>query len=246
MFLNAACPSVLNYILEDIEDELSTLTMKEAMRYAAKYPNNMINLALKIRCASFCSQRWGSIVGTETLGIRNLDFNEFGKCGYAAYDRGVDRPLPLSIDHQIDVALLLTAQEYQKGVVKELQRKIFQEGEKPWYEIYLTTYILLANLEYVNGGSSDDPRTEPSSSHWACYFQHEQRGVENVFSGEYKVQPTSTLTVGLLVGLRNTISNIQECIYSVPILISKDVSVSNLEDVGWTAIPIEGIISTER
>lgn len=152
-FLDAACPSVLDYILEGLEDERSILTMKEAMRYTAKNQSKVINLALKIRCASFCSQGWGSITGTETLGIERHDFNEFGKCGYAAYDRGVDRPLPLSIDHQIDVALLLTIKEYQKTLLKELQRKIFQKGEKPWYEIYLTTYILLSNLEYVHGGS---------------------------------------------------------------------------------------------
>lgn len=153
-FLEKSTPKVLEYILNGLEDELAALTMKEAMRYNALHNSSIINLALQIRCASFCSQGWGSVTGSETLGIVEQNFDEFGKSGYSQYDRdGQDRPLPFSIDHQIDVSLLLAAQEYQKRFVKELNQKIFQKGEKPWYEIFLATYVMLANLEYVHGGS---------------------------------------------------------------------------------------------
>ncbi|KAJ8120054.1 hypothetical protein ONZ43_g3141 [Nemania bipapillata] len=119
----------------------------------SKYKSTIIDLALRIRSGSYCSQGWGSITGPESLGINAVDFNEFGECGYAAYDRGKDVPLPLSIDHQFDVALLLIIKKHQDKLVKTLSKMIKVKGQKPWYEIFLAVFVMLSNLEYVHTGS---------------------------------------------------------------------------------------------
>jgi hypothetical protein len=151
-FLDQSAPAVLDYILADTTDELVSSTLCEAARFAREHHSRAIELALRIRCASFCSQGWGSITGSESLGIRTVDFNERGECGYAAYGRGQDKPLPLSMDHQLDVALLLTIKKYQKELLGKLDKMTFGKAGKPWYEIFLTIFVLLSNLEYVHCG----------------------------------------------------------------------------------------------
>lgn len=154
-FLNNGMDNILAYIADATEYDLSAMTLREAIRWNKEHGSEAIDLALRIRCASFCSQGWGSIVGSESLGIEAVDFNIKGACGYNAYDRGLDTPLPLSIDHQFDVALLLTIKEHQVKVLKLLSKMIFPpKGRKPpWYEIFLTIFVLISNLEYVHGGS---------------------------------------------------------------------------------------------
>ncbi|KAH6988119.1 hypothetical protein BKA56DRAFT_669688 [Ilyonectria sp. MPI-CAGE-AT-0026] len=153
-FLDKSVANVLDYILEDTTDQIISTSLKEAIRYSQKHGSRAIDLALRIRCASFCSQGWGSITGQESLGIAAVDFNRLGKCGYAGYDRGIDRPVPQSIDHQFDVAILLTIKELQKELLGHLSKLIFGKiKKKPWYEIFLTNFVLLSNLEYVHGGA---------------------------------------------------------------------------------------------
>jgi len=152
-FLDKSMTKVLEHILHDTADEIASSTLREAIRFNDKNHSLTIDLALRIRCASFCSQGWGSITGAESLDIKTVNFNEHGKSGYAAYDRGLDKPLPLSIDHQFDVALLLTIKEYKQKLLQQLSKMIFSKAKRPWYEIFLTVFVLLSNLEYVHSGS---------------------------------------------------------------------------------------------
>ncbi|KAK3337584.1 hypothetical protein B0T19DRAFT_79271 [Cercophora scortea] len=170
-FLDKGHNAVLRYIMDDITDPLQSLTFAEAVRYNDKHSSTVIDLALRIRCAAFCSQGWGSISGAESLGIDPVDFNEMGRSGYAAYDRGKDRPLPLSMDHQFDVALLLTIKEYQKKLLDSLSKLIFKKGgQKPWLEIFLAIFILLSTLEYVHGGAVTFYHSQMKTKHQAsCY-----------------------------------------------------------------------------
>lgn len=156
-FLDRSMSQILEYIIQDVSDPVIRETLIEAIRWSKAHESEAVDLALRIRCASFCSQGWGSITGAETLGIDAVNFNEQGTCGYAAYDRGMDKPLPLSIDHQLDVALLLTIRDHQIKLLKLLSSMIFptraSRRRPPWYEIFLTIFVLLSNLEYVHGGS---------------------------------------------------------------------------------------------
>jgi hypothetical protein len=154
-FLDEGIDGILSCIINTTEFNLSAITLREAIRWNKEHGSESFDLALWIRCASFCSQGWGSLVGSESLGIEVVDFNAKGTTGYAAYDRGFDIPLPLLIDHQFDVALLLTIKEYQDRVLKLLYKMIFrpERCRPPWYEIFLTIFVLVSNLEYVHGVS---------------------------------------------------------------------------------------------
>lgn len=152
-FLTGGQAGVLSYIVDHMSNTLDAQTLREASRFQKLHQSKIIELALLIRCASVCSQGWGSIVGTETLGIDDVDFSEDGISGYAAYDRGFDRPIPTSINHQIDVVILNFIRQKTKELLKVMNRMIFARGTKRWYELYLTTHILLSNLDYVHTGA---------------------------------------------------------------------------------------------
>jgi len=179
-FLENSRVAVLNYILEDLTDDIASSTLKEAVRFAHQHSSSIIDLALRIRCASFCSQGWASIIGNESLGIETFNFNTHGQSSYAAFDRGMDTPIPNTIDHQLDVALLLTIKEYQRNLLEQLGKVIFSKAKrKPWYEIFLTIFVLLSNLEYVHGGALSyylsqmkTVRRFPSSKHAADANTH--------------------------------------------------------------------------
>jgi hypothetical protein len=141
-FLNKSMTKALEYILHDTTDEIASSTLRETIRFNEKSHSLTIDLALRIRCTSFFSQGWGSITGAESVWIKTADFNEHGKSGYAAYDRGLDKSLPLSIDHQLDVALLLTIKEYKQKLLQQLSKMIFSKAKRPWYEIFLTMFVL--------------------------------------------------------------------------------------------------------
>ncbi|KAI4686780.1 hypothetical protein J4E81_008441 [Alternaria sp. BMP 2799] len=188
-FLRGGNKAVLDYLIQDVEgkgDTFGAVSLREAMRYADKNPNSTVDLALRIRSAAYCSQGWGTVSGSETLGIGEFDFNEKGQCGYSAYDRGQERPLPLSIDHQIDVALLKTIRIMQDHLVKKLAKMIFQKsGRKPWYEIFLTMYVLLSNLEYVHFGSLSFLRAQmKTKSEQSCAFLTREMVAEYNYSAE--------------------------------------------------------------
>ncbi|KND87486.1 hypothetical protein TOPH_07897 [Tolypocladium ophioglossoides CBS 100239] len=185
-FLDKSLPKVLDYILHDIHDGTASATLREAIRYNETYHSAAIDLALRIRCASFCSQGWGSITGPESLGIAAINFNQHGKSGYAAYDRGMDRPLPLSIDHQLDVALLLSIKAYQRMLLKQLSKMIFgKRSKRPWYEIFLTIFVLLSNLEYVHGGSLSFYHAQMKTQNAApCYSLTQEMIEEYTYSAE--------------------------------------------------------------
>ncbi|KAL6401880.1 hypothetical protein AUP68_14336 [Ilyonectria robusta] len=185
-FLDKSVAKVLDYILEDTTDQIISASLKEAIRYSQKHGSRAIDLALRIRCASFCSQGWGSITGQESLGIAAVDFNRLGKSGYAAYDRGIDRPVPQSIDHQIDVVLLLTIKKHQKELLGHLSKLIFGKvKKKPWYEIFLTIFVLLSNLEYVHGGSLSYYLAQAKTRNGAtCYSLIQEMIDEFTYSSE--------------------------------------------------------------
>ncbi|OCK75544.1 hypothetical protein K432DRAFT_465531 [Lepidopterella palustris CBS 459.81] len=153
-FVIESQPEVEAWILEKWEpDSLAFLTFKEAMRYRSQLGSNIIALALQIQCGAIMSQGYGSVMEAHIPGLFDVDYRTFGHCGYEAYDRARDRPLPQAMGHQFDVAILKYINRLQKALLKDLRKKIFQPGIKPWYELFLTFFILLSNLEYIHGGA---------------------------------------------------------------------------------------------
>ncbi|KAF2497452.1 hypothetical protein BU16DRAFT_314611 [Lophium mytilinum] len=134
-------------------DPLATITYEEAMRYRSNPGSSMIAMALQMQCGAIMSQGFGSAMNGDIDDIDNVDYRQFGECGYSAYDRNLDRPIPQAMGHQLDVAILKYINKVQKDLLKEIRRKIFQPGIKPWYELFLTFFILLSNLEYIHDGA---------------------------------------------------------------------------------------------
>lgn len=135
------------------DDRLAALTYKEALRYRSQPGSDIIKMAIQMQCGAVMSQGYGSVTDPHVLRLPNVDYRHFGRCGYEAYDRDVDCPVPQAMGHQFDVAILKYINRLQKDLIKELRKKIFQPGIKPWYELFLTFFILLSNLEYIHGGA---------------------------------------------------------------------------------------------
>jgi hypothetical protein len=134
-------------------DPLTASTYEEAIRYRSTYGSSMIAMALQMQCGAIMSQGYGSARTEGIPGIDDLDYRRYGHCGYSAYDRNLDRPVPQAMGHQLDVAILKHINKVQTALLRELRCKIFQPGIKPWYELFLTVFILLSNLEYIHGGA---------------------------------------------------------------------------------------------
>ncbi|KAF2202113.1 hypothetical protein GQ43DRAFT_448301 [Delitschia confertaspora ATCC 74209] len=135
-------------------NELALLTYNEAMRQRDQFGSHLLDLAIQMQCGAVVSQGYGIVWSSHIPGIKEYDYRTFGPSGYEAYDRnGRDRPLPTAIGHQMDVAILKHINRIQKQLLKELKKKIFNPGIKPWYELFLTFFVLLCNLEYIHGSA---------------------------------------------------------------------------------------------
>ncbi|KAF2190760.1 hypothetical protein K469DRAFT_559243 [Zopfia rhizophila CBS 207.26] len=134
-------------------NDLKLLTYAEAVRVRNE-GNGLLRVALQMQCAAIVSQGYGTVWSPNIPGIRTYDYRQLGPCTYEAYNRdGPDRPLPQAIGHQMDVAILKYCGRLEKDLLKRLNETIFHKGIKPWYELYLTLFVMLSNLEYLHGGA---------------------------------------------------------------------------------------------
>lgn len=129
--------------LQSTTDILARETFKEAYRYAHEHNSTMIKLALRIRSTAVLCQGWGSIVGTETLDTQEVENATDGYCG--------TRPIPPALYHQIDVVFHKNMERYEQALVKELKKAVFWKPPKPWYEIFLTYFVIMWHLRFIRG-----------------------------------------------------------------------------------------------
>jgi hypothetical protein len=148
-------PSVEQWIFDrNRYDDLALLTYQEAVRLRSS--SELLDLALQLQCVSVVSQGYGSVWSNNIPGIQEYDFRVMGKSGYEAYDRNqLDRPLPVALQHQCDVALVKLATQIEGKFKKVITQKIFQPSShaKPWYELMLTLFVVMWNLEYIHSGA---------------------------------------------------------------------------------------------
>jgi hypothetical protein len=134
-------------------DPLKLMTFQEAVRYRDTHKSGIISIALRMQCGAILSQGYGCV--TDPCWLEYVDFESYGKSEYEAYNRGLERPLPQAINHQVDVAILKCINGWQRILLKELKTKIFVEsGSKSWYEVFLACFVLLSNLEYIHFGAN--------------------------------------------------------------------------------------------
>lgn len=141
-FIEACRPAIQEHMLAETQDEIARLTFNEAIRYARVHGSKIVTLALRVRTTAILSAGWGSIVGSETLGTPLVDSANYGFMG--------ERPTPVALAHQEDVIFVNAMERDERAIVKMLRGKIFQKDPKPWYEIYLTYFIMITHLTFIH------------------------------------------------------------------------------------------------
>ncbi|KAI9694610.1 MAG: hypothetical protein M1822_000226 [Bathelium mastoideum] len=155
-FLERCEPWVQEYVQNDLcakLDEISKLTYNEVFRWQERTRSKLVEDALRLQYYSLMCQGWGSLSGQEDLGIRRMDFSQYGPNTYEEFQSNGHRPIPQGIDHQIDVAMLDHMRTTEKRLMKALKQKIQKNQKRDWYEIYLTYFVLLTNLQYIYNGA---------------------------------------------------------------------------------------------
>ncbi|UPX16239.1 uncharacterized protein EKO05_0006650 [Ascochyta rabiei] len=154
-YFSSLQPHIEAWIFDRIQhDEVATHTYREVFRMRSVHGSRALDLAMRLQCLSVVSQGYGTVWSDDIPGIQEYDYRHLGSSDYEAYDRNSrDRPLPGAITHQMDVAAVKYLRKLEKLFVKELASLIFKPKIKPWYELFLTFYVIFWNLEYINKGA---------------------------------------------------------------------------------------------
>jgi len=131
-------------MVETPMDHINRSTLLEAIRYSRAYSDSPVAQALKIKLAAQMFAKPLTLCGSETLGVQQRLVDK----GVTYYDQAV--PLPTFLNYQLDTLAMMCIQGYQKNIIKCLQAKIFTANRgKNWYEVFLTIFVLLGNLEHL-------------------------------------------------------------------------------------------------
>jgi hypothetical protein len=154
-YFSSLQPAIEAWIFDRIQhDEIATYTYREVFRMRGVHGSRALALAMRLQCLSVVSQGYGTVWSNNIPGIQEYDYRHIGRSDYEAYDRNSsDRPLPGAVTHQMDVAAVKYLRKLEKLFVKELASLIFKPKIKPWYELFLTFYVIFWNLEYINKGA---------------------------------------------------------------------------------------------
>ncbi|KAF2238023.1 hypothetical protein EV356DRAFT_529518 [Viridothelium virens] len=154
-FLNKCQPWVEGVIRNRPMDQISRWTYEEVFRWRRTRPSTkLIDDALQLQYCSIMCQGWASLTDLEDLGIPRKNFSQYGPSTYEEFASNGHRPVPQSIDHQIDVAMLLHMRNIEKRLMRSLKQKVAKNQKDSWYEIFLCYFILLTNLQYIHSGAS--------------------------------------------------------------------------------------------
>ncbi|KAF2873040.1 hypothetical protein BDV95DRAFT_490753 [Massariosphaeria phaeospora] len=138
-------------------DPIAQLTYAEVARLRHSVPlddDNLLDLAMQLQWLSVVSQGYGSVWSNNIPGIQEYDYRKMGRSAYEAYNRNSrDKPIPIFIGQQMDVAVLTCLKEIQRLFLKKLKQRVFSAGLKPWYELHLALYVILWNLDYIHTGA---------------------------------------------------------------------------------------------
>lgn len=58
-------------------------------------------------------------------------------------------PVPPVLDHQLDVLMIVEMIKMKNAMLESMRRMIEDRRRNNWYEVYLTMFVLLSNLQYV-------------------------------------------------------------------------------------------------
>lgn len=137
------------------EDEIARITYAEAKRFCEEHESQVIADALSLQRDTIVAQGVGSVLEESfPLLLQDEDCDDITKC--AAFDgeaSGQERPVPMAVQHQIEVVILQGMRKKQYKLLRKLDQLFFKAKPKPWYEIFLTLFIILKNLEWIYSGA---------------------------------------------------------------------------------------------
>ncbi|KPM43704.1 hypothetical protein AK830_g2898 [Neonectria ditissima] len=123
-------------------DFLIGATFYEALRYVSINPHSMVKSALNIWIGARMTQEFFCLDDDNDLGIDVVnDRNSIhhGQC-----------PVPPVLDHQLDVLMIQEMIRMKERIFTEIESILKSRNSRSkWYEVYLTVFVLLANLQYV-------------------------------------------------------------------------------------------------
>jgi len=177
-YLTRTKSALLNESLDGVDDPLLKLGIAEAIRYAAvnqvrhgqkslatwrfrtlglalcdkifadQVQDSAVSVALTIRAASYFSRTRMVMTGPNVLEVPYFEDARLLMNG--------GLPIPAVLDYQIDYLAIRYMLQCMKQVIGLLKKLIFsQSTRKGWYEIYLTTFVLLSSLEIVHARQID-------------------------------------------------------------------------------------------
>jgi hypothetical protein len=133
------------------DDEIARITYAEAKRFCEEHQSQVIADALSLQRDTIVSQGVGSVLAESFhLLLQDEDCDDISKC--TAYDgeaSGQERPIPMAVQHQIEVVILQRMDMKRKKLLRDLDQLFLQAKPKPWYEIFLAVFILLKNMEWI-------------------------------------------------------------------------------------------------
>ncbi|CAM1505884.1 Fc.00g115210.m01.CDS01 [Cosmosporella sp. VM-42] len=123
-------------------DFLIGMTFDEALRYVSKHPDSMVKSALNLWIGARMAQEFFCVAEDNDLEIAVVnDQNSIhhGQC-----------PVPPVLDHQLDVLMIQEMIRMKDEIFTKIEGILkARNSRSKWYEIYLTIFVLLANLQYV-------------------------------------------------------------------------------------------------
>ncbi|KAM0188240.1 hypothetical protein ACHAPI_010729 [Fusarium lateritium] len=148
-------------------DFLIGATFNEALRFVLKNPNSMVKSALKLWIGAHMAQEFFCVVENNDFDIDVVnDANSIhhGQC-----------PVPPVLDHQLDVLMIQEMIRIKDQIMAEIENILKgRNSRSKWFEVYLTVFVLLANLQYVY----------KSQERW--WTMHFNTGKDNIIGQAYK------------------------------------------------------------
>ena len=158
----------LHELAESGPSEIVKRTFQEAFRYAvsqsryetcivhghcmnldadsfikAKNPQSLVSKALDLWTGSKLCQFERSFDGSETLGLEAVSD--------PASPMYTKIPIPPVLDYQCDTVIIQWMKDRGSKLIALLCNKVCEKKRGDWFEVFLTGYILINNIEYVYG-----------------------------------------------------------------------------------------------
>ena len=103
----------------------------------------MVKEALRIWIGTRMAQEFFTVQEGNELGIAMVQDQQ------SVHDQQC--PVPPVLDHQLDVLMIIEMIRMKSEVLDKMRRMIEDRRRNQWYELCLTMFIFLSNLQYVFG-----------------------------------------------------------------------------------------------